>query len=565
MSKNPLNRREFMRYGAGAAAMAVGNRFAFQPGSLRAAASPLKPTAPRSGATLNLVPEKPGKTPSYWCTWGLQNYTLDNADENNHSMVANNLTEEQLFGHPGWVANYFQKVRADLYVLFDLGWDVPPGLQFDRERWRLGTLELATGKFPSCTGTPTERLRKLDERTKAAGWRGAGIWVAAQAPGDGRDGRLMDDKALEAYFRERARWTRDAGIGYWKVDYGARGGNPDFRRLVSRIAREEAPGLLVEHGRGCGPVNDEVVSWEKLVANKKGSYRSWDNGRILQQAVELISFSDVLRTYDVTAYFSVPTTLDRVAQILAEAARLRGGPGLVNCEDEPFIAAALGCALGVMRHPLARELKNKPYDPYQVKKRSDEMTRAVRWQRLAPAVRAGKTKVLLDSSFLLDHWVFKEGETWATWLFGQEAVQGAPARVARGMALPKVKADGPAPYVIASRHPQGAIAVATLPRISKDKGFYLPRADVAIDIGDGDFPVGVFGRYRTLTLSLSGRLGARHIWAQDLAGDEATDITEKVVRAATSITLPGESINSIGLSAATPGDLSEPGLVLQVI
>ena len=27
--------------------------------------------------TVSLIPDSPGKTPSYWCTWGAQNYAAD--------------------------------------------------------------------------------------------------------------------------------------------------------------------------------------------------------------------------------------------------------------------------------------------------------------------------------------------------------------------------------------------------------------------------------------------------------------------------------------------------------
>jgi hypothetical protein len=509
-----------------------------------------------------LVPAEPSSGTSYWCTWGIQNYSLDHLDPMNHIMIANNLTERQVFEDPGWATNYFQKARSDLYILFDLGWEVPRGLQFDHERWRLGTLEAATDKFPSCTGSPAERLRKLNQLCRRAGWRGAGIWVPAQAVGDGRDGHLMDPQSLETYFRERARWTREAGIEYWKVDYGARSADANFRQMLTRIAHEETPAFRVEHARGCGPVNDEIVPWEKLVTHHTGSYRRWDDGRILNQALDLLSFSDVLRTYDVTAYFSVPTTLDRVAQLLAGASKNRTATGVLNCEDEPYIAACLGCATGVLRHPLWKDLKGMAYDPFQVRKRIDEVTRAVRWQRLAPAWSVNQSDTELDSNILKDSWVFHAGETWAGWLDDREVVQVAPARVARGIALPEVSARGEAPFVAASRHPNGSRAVTTLPRIQTGKGIHFPLADVTLDAGSGERPVGVFGHYRSLTLRLSSPLGARRLWAQDLTGDAAVDITSQVKIHSNAITLTGELIDRVGLSAATPGDLSSPGVIL---
>jgi hypothetical protein len=556
-----FTRRDFLRFAAGASSFAAG------PGLSSGTLSPDHSEIPnaRAGSAshgLNLVPEEPGSTPSYWCTWGIQNYSMEDVDENSHSMVANNLTEELLFERPGWAANYFPKIRRDLDLLFDLGWEVPLGLQFDKERWRLGTLEVATDKFPSCTGTPAERLRKLNELTRRAGWRGAAIWVPAQAPGDGKNGVLVDMKNLEEYFRQRARWTREAGIEYWKVDYGARGGDADFRHMLTRIAHEANPPIRVEHARGTGPVNDEDIPWENLAGHHTGRYRAWDDGKILRQAVELMKFSDILRTYDVTAYLSVPTTLDRVAQILADTSKSETANGIINCEDEPYIAAGLGCATGILRHPLWKDIRGKAYDPYQVRHRIDETTRAVRWQRLAPAWPVNQSPIALDPKIRKDAWKFHEGETWGLWLNGKEVVQSAPARVARGTKLPEVAAVGAAPFVIASRHPNGMLAVATLPRITAQQGIHFPLADVSIEVGAGDRPIGIFGRYRSLTLRLTREMGNRRIWAQDLAGDEAVDVTTQTRRDGSTLTLSGELIERVGLSAATPGDVSSPGMVL---
>lgn len=533
---------------------------------------PLQPSSKPLAQSINLVPHKPAKTPNYWCSWGVQNYAADDAafdacvELKGHFPMAEVLTEKHLFHNPGW-ANYFPKASKDLYIMFDLGWDTPPGVRFDNERWRLGTLELSTDKFPSCTGTPAERLRKLNQLTKAAGWRSAGIWLASQAAGDGKDGQFMDEKALEQYWRQRAEWSRYAGIEYWKVDYGARGGNPEFRKMLTRIAAEKAHGLLVEHGRGSGPVNDEECPWDTKVYNRKGSYRTWGNGEVLKQAVTLAEFSQILRTYDVTAYFSVPTTLDRVAQILAEFSGRSNVGCIINCEDEPYIAAVLGCAMGILRHPLWRdEPPGIEYDPFDYRKRIDEVTRAVHWHRIAPAFAVGKTENLLDENVLIDTWKFRKGDSWATWLDDKEVLQTAPARVSRGMPLPGVSVPdaGPAPFVFSSRHPNGAVSVATLPRISTGRGAYFPLADVSIEIADAAVPVGIFGRYHSLTLNLTEEPGECRIWAQDLAADKATDITDKVKFEANRITLCGHLIEQIGLSAATPNDLSEPGLVLVI-
>jgi hypothetical protein len=511
---------------------------------------------------VNLIPQQPGKTPSYWCTWGAQNYAIADMDDTSWNKPYNNLDEVKLFQDPGWAVSSFDRARSDLYLLFDVGWDTPAGIAIEHERWRLGSLEVDTGRFPSCTGSPPERLTKLNRLVQSAGWRGAAIWVAPQAVGEGRDGFMYDPPALEAYYRQRVRWSREAGIEYWKVDVGLRAGDIDFRRMLTRIASEEMPELVLEHAVSLGPLNDEATPWAEIAANSSGRYRHWDNGGILQRALELLSFSDVLRTYDVTNQLSVATTLDRVAAILAEAPD-SSGMGLLNAENELYLAAALGCTFGVMRHPDWRDAPGKDYDPYLWRRRSDEVTRAVHWQRIAPAF--GRHNTLEQSHELLtDAWLFREGETWATFYYDRLFEQTAPARVARNMNLPEVVPtdDGQLPYVVAARHPDGPVSVATLPRTAPDLGIFHPLAHVILEIPHSDDPLGVFGHYASLTLHMPEPLGGRAVWVQDLAGDSAVDVTAALEIDDLRLVIPGELIELEGTRAATTGDLSAPGLVL---
>ena len=515
----------------------------------------------------NLIPGLSSTAPNYWCTWGAQNYAVDAAtaqDATDHSRLAADLTEESVFGENGW-AKAFPKVRNDLYLLFDLGWDVPSGTAFTKAHWKLGTQVVATDKFPSCTGSPAERLRKLNALSRRAGWRGAGIWIAAQAYGDGRGGVMLHQAEVERFFRERLRWSHQAGIGYWKIDYGSRS-NFEFRRMVARLASQIAPELIVENARGSCPLNDVVCPWEeKLSSHNSGQFRRWGDGAVLSDSVQIAAFSQVFRTYDITARFSTETTLDRVAQILAILGPDPKARGMLNCEDEPYIAAALGLTMGIMRHPRWMSEKDLgiEYDPRDFRHRIDEVTRAVRWQRIAPAFAAGGTPVKLDAVRLDDSWAFAKGETWADWVIGQKIIQGAPARVSRGMKLAKVSGSD-VPFVISSRNPNGAVSVATLPRLDSNRGFFFPLADVALDLDSTADPLGVFGRYRTLTLRIPRPRTPLRILAQDLAGDSAQDITAMVEIRGNEIVIPGDVIDRVGRSAAEPGDVSDPGLVLRM-
>jgi hypothetical protein len=74
-----------------------------------------------------------------------------------------------------------------------VGWDVEKGVRFDDERWRLSSLEVASGKFPAASGNPEEHLRKLNDLTKAAGWHGAGLWCRLRrCPHSGRSSNISE-------------------------------------------------------------------------------------------------------------------------------------------------------------------------------------------------------------------------------------------------------------------------------------------------------------------------------------------------------------------------------------
>lgn len=515
---------------------------------------------------LNFIPDSAGTTPSYWCTWSAQNFGVDTftlqhvIGLGDHTVPSDNLTEDVVFRNPGWEKMMPEEIKKDLYITFDVGWDIAGGSHQDKAtKWIIGTHEVASDKFPSCTGTPEERLRKLNEMTKAAGWKGAAIWVAAQTSMDSK-GKKPSGKDVENYFRERFRWSKAAGIEYWKVDYGARGGDIDFRKMLTRLAHEEASGLWVEHGRGSGPFNDDECPWDDPNPGKTGKYKNWEQGNALRHAYNLLQFSDVLRTYDVSAQLSVPTTLDRVAQILGSFSESPQGKGIINCEDEPYLAAALGCAIGVMRHPSFIEANGHDYDPLDTKKQMDAIVRAVRWQRLSPAFGVGSVPVVLDTVYHTDYWNFKPGQTWAKWMNGKTVLQAAPARVARGMELPEVKGDT-LPYVLSSRFSNGTYAVATLFRTDSVKGFVKPLADVTLRC-EKPAMVAVFGIYKTLTLQFESMNGMKQIYAQDLAGNKAIDVTDLVKINNHSVTLDGVLLKSVGTSAATKNDVSEPGVLL---
>jgi hypothetical protein len=518
----------------------------------------------------SLVPAAPkDHAANYWSTWGVQSRAGGAAAPLPAAAAAqvapaDSLREEKLFSPGGW-ASAFPKVRGEMFLLVDLGWDVPVGTRFDQERWRLGSQELDPTKFPSCQGDPEERLRRLAGLAKNAGWSGAGLWVAAQAYGEGRNESRLPERDLIRYFRERLQWSERAGIRYWKVDSGVRSSEPEFRGRISSIAEGEAPNLVVEHSRDGGPLNDEPCPWDLSPASRTGRFRFWGHGEALRESSRIAYLSRVFRTSGVTARLSIPTTIDRVAELLRDTAGNRDVDCILNCEDEPYIAAVLGCTMGILRHPAWRSNESAGADPRRTRLRIAEVTRAVRWHRIAPPWPAGDSPVQLDTRRLEDAWTFGPGETWVSWESGHTVRQSAPARVTRNMPLERLKTPTlEPPFLVASLHPNGATAVATLSRIAPLGGFLYPLVDVELEVEEPLEPIGVFGSYRSLTLVCDGPPSKFRLLAQDLAGDTPIDITSDVRVEGTRVTLPGPLLQRVGTSAQPAGDVSDPGLVLRL-
>lgn len=74
--------------------------------------------------------------------------------------------------------------------------------------------------------------------------------------------------------------------------------------------------------------------------------------------------------------------------------------------------------------------------------------------------------------------------------------------------------------------------------------------------------VGIFGHYRSLTLRMRGVGRGTRVWAQDLIGAEAEEITHAVRISEGAVELSGALIDRLGRACSGPGDRSEPGLVL---
>lgn len=504
---------------------------------------------------MNLIPDQPGTSPNYWCTWNAQHpmwyipteealsaFDFYKATEGGNAARAA-MSEYALLQSPGWATHYWQAERGDLYLCLDDGWDVPFNIDTAAERSRFGSLILNEKRFPSFGGRPAMRLGRLNQHLKALGWRGLAIWVASQCVGDGQGGQKASAQECEVYWRQRMKWSAEAGVEYWKVDWGMRQHDLEFRRMLTRLAHEEFPCLRIEHAWCMPPVNHIPGD---------GHFRN--DPLYFVPSLQVLNFSDVFRSYDVIAEIGLSSTLDRIAAWVT-AFQLEGSAeGLINCEDEPYLGAAMGFTLGIMRVPI-----RGPYTSWTWP-RIDEVRRALRWQRIAPAFGLSANSFFVSSQQLCDSYRVSS-DFYYDVIAGKEIQQCAPAVLSRGMPLPKVHLLGEQPYVVAARNTNGTTAVAALPRCCQSQRI-TPLADVEIELADLSQPVAIFGKFRSLTFRLPSSVKIQRIWAQDLLANQAVEITAQVRGGEGALILDGTLIDEIGRQAASLADPSDPGLVL---
>lgn len=397
------------------------------------------------------------------------------------------INEETVFGSKGWI-HYYPEVRKDLYFLIDDGWDVDYRTVTPKDFPKFGSHEVNEQRFPSFHGTPDEKLKEFVERVKAAGWKGLGIWLPAQAYGD--DWEKPVSETVD-YWRAMLERSKKAGVSYWKVDWGRCAYTPKNRRLMTKLAHEVYPELIVEHAICMWPVNE-----------KDSDYGRFKNDEAYEMGMEYATFSDVLRTYDVSQ-LAVSSTLDRVSCVLPDA------HALLNCESECYMGAGLGFALGIMGGP-----DTVPCGTHA--------PAAVRWHRVAPPFVGGET--FLSEEILTDYFDFKEGSIWVPFLIGRRIHQSAPAVIARNTPLPEVKAKGEKPFVVASLNPTGAYSVAALERLLGTE--QILKAEVRCLTETNPTDIGIFGEFENLTFCFSKVPMA--VKMRNLLSDEMVDVTGKI-------------------------------------
>jgi len=506
---------------------------------------------------------------NYFCTWHLMYWFPSHCDMPG-LQSRDVLCDALLFGENGIAVKHYPEARKDLYLLLDDGWDVRSSQNstLPEDVWfkpYIGSCELDEEKFPGYGSTPPERLKTLAGKVKALGWKGLGLWISPTVSGapevEGSGG------SFEAFFRKRMEWSKFAGVSYWKVDWGDYDMSDRHRRLLSKLKKEIYPALIMEH------------AYNRRAYNKHGEEDRFS----LSIQRHRLAYSDALRLYDVAFALSIPTTLSRAAALLAHPVRIRPGcMGLINAEDEVYLAAALGLAFGVMRFDIGDAAINSGPNwafggegrfpaTRPARRQHGEVLRAVRWQsEYAPAFRADLGNSQVSETKLEDSWNFTSDETWEGALTkGEGTVQRAPCVVARNTVGPVIPVspminacDDAPPYLVACRNPNGALSIAALGRVTPERGYFAPRADVHWYVGPNSGPVGVFGHYRSLTLEFDHDISGRKILAKDLLQDQFIDVTDQVQISGHEISLDGAWMEA--LCANPPGDFSEPGLVLQV-
>ena len=485
---------------------------------------------------LNFIPDIPNPSPDYYCTWQTQLYATSDGKPEGQRRAMN---EQGIFdtAFPFHWADFYKKSRRDLFFVMDDSWDVPP----NGDKSKYGSLILDKEKFSGfySSGDSDEALKSLSDKILSFGWKGLGGWICAQ-----ESPVVMDNTTYDAYWIERLKAARYSGMRYWKVDWGSKDQDAAFRKRITELARKYAPDLFVEHAMNA----------------------------------DFISFSDVFRTYDVPAIMSIPMTLEKLAAVLKKARYTGEALSLVNCEDEAYISAAGGFTMGIMRHPYAGNFPNgKPDMSFpachrDLKRKTEEVFRAARYHRIAPAFAADSKEVCISETLLTDTWRFVDSfAEMEEWWFSLDSIKDfmsngvlkktAPAAISRRMPLPQITPDenGEIPYVVCSKNPNGVVSAAFLAR-TKERRYYTPLCDITLDAGEAEI-VGLFGYFKSVSLKFDVFIEGCRGFVQNHADDFSYHITEPVFVSGHSIHIPFSAIKEI----VTSEDKSEPGFIIKIM
>ena len=522
---------------------------------------------------MKLIPGEGKNTASYWCSWRNQRLFMPNPflhmrqyNIPEHNKIQRDmLSDEFLFGKRGVLVDHMQDIRKDMYVLLDDGWDIP----FNDDYTAFGSLVLNEERFPYGKESPAERLAVLNEKILDLGYAGTALWVPMSCIGETKE-QTFDKDAFRDYWIERAKWVDYAKIAYIKVDWGFHQRDVEYREILTDVIKKYAPNTKIEHA--------VLDSW------------FYNPNNDLKKLANLMRISDAFRCYDVRFDFNAVTTLGRAACMLTLDCDMRSDcEGLINVGEEPYVAAALGCTMGIMSHPLLRgSIISLVPDDFEngISRRMtlkseyhsfDNYQRALRWQRLAPATSFKKGETVHSSEWLEDSWTYEKEPYPYTLndIVGKTIRQTAPQIVARGTSLPEIVRIPShykkpyEPYVAASVNSKtGVYTIATLPRtIDRVMNCTTPAADIVARVVNADKCFAVFGVYNSLTLEFDKNIEGMRLFGGDMLLDEHGDITdlEGVRIEGNTLTLDGELLSRLGLECAAFHDLSDPASVFKLV
>ena len=472
---------------------------------------------------------------NYLCTWDLQEinaHKLGTKGERPTVKQRNVLTDENLFSKNSLFHVVPEEYRKGIYFLLDDGWDVPFDTDEQQSKAPFGSLILDGEKFKDYGDSPTERLKTLNQKALDLGYAGVGLWVSPQIPFEDQSTTIEDHKN---HWKQRAKWCNDAGIKYWKIDWGKHAFNLEYLEMMSQVIRENAPDLLIEHAVVHlvfeGPENPD--------------------DKLARKMAEIMQVSDYFRTYDVCQPFSNSITFRRLNALLCNVKKEEfrfSGRGFVNVESSPEIAAGLSCNIGIMNY-------------------NGNVGACLNWQRLSPPMSVFDADYIKSDEILTDKCFFEASPVWWYDAKGQEIVSYAPAIAARGTKLPKVEISGEKPFVLASQNNKTkAYCVSTLKRTFDMNSNVVIAADVTIYPEETNAPIGIFGYYKNLIIEFDKEIPKNaKVYAQCLLEDNAQDVTEFVEICGKRIKIDGKNLRIWGRKKNAIGFSEDPALVIQII
>lgn len=466
----------------------------------------------------------------YFCSWRAQQQTAKALGLVGSwcSEWRDALTSGLVFGPSSRYHPLPREYRKGLLFLLDDGWDVPLGTRANPASMKLfGTLVPDAEKFGDFGKTPLSRLENLNEKVKNLGYAGLGVWVAPEQGGE-------SPEKTHAFYENAARLHERAGVRYWKVDWGEYAEDSEYRRILTEEAHRHAPHLLVDH---CVPQRPlaSIHKDENFLKKRR------------EAVARRVTFSDVFRPYDVVYPFQEVTTLGQIDEAFSSPIPEGKNP-LISAGTEEYVAAALGCTLGIM-------------------KVSDALYAALCFRRLSPPFGMAESEYHRSEERLYDRLYLENSlKSWIP-TARQEITESAPAVMSRGCALPTVRAVGDAvPFVAASRHPvTGVYAIAAFRRNIDPNLRLIAPAAVALTVQGAEATVGVFGVFDSLTLDFTEALPeAFRVLAQDLLSEESFDVTETVTRQENSLLFSGRDLRTWGKSSQKIFDTRDPALLLRI-